>query len=58
VTPSLQEVVGQALDDLEPGACRRGLVNLIALQNARLVGCWADGEDEIVAHLDGLAVAS
>jgi hypothetical protein len=58
VAPSLQEVVGQALDDLDATACRRGLVNLIEVRGDRLVGCWADSDTEIVTRLDGLAVVS
>jgi hypothetical protein len=56
VAPELQEVVGQALDELEVGACRCGRVNLIEVQAGRLIGCWADGEDDVAARLDRLAV--
>jgi 3-dehydroquinate dehydratase/shikimate dehydrogenase len=56
VAPALQEVVGQALDDLDASACRRGRVNLIEVRGGRLAGGWADSDTEIVTHLDGLAV--
>jgi hypothetical protein len=56
VAPDFQEVVGQALDEIEAGACRRGKVNLIAAQGGRLIGCWTDGEGEMMERLDGLTV--
>jgi len=58
VAPELQEVVGQALDEIEPGACRRGRVNLIEARHGLLIGGWADGEQAVVERLDRLAVSS
>ena len=55
VAEPLQEVVGQALDELERGACRRGRVNLIEIYPDRLVGGWIDNEVEAVARLDAVA---
>jgi 3-dehydroquinate dehydratase/shikimate dehydrogenase len=51
VGPELQEVVGQALDALEGGACRRGLVNLIEMQGERMVGCWIEDDREAIVRL-------
>src|SRR5215212_11133543 len=56
VAPELQEVVGQALDEIEPGACRRGRVSLIESRDGRLVGCWEMGEQDVTARLSRLAV--
>jgi shikimate 5-dehydrogenase len=56
VASDFQDVVGQALDEIEAGACRRGTVNLIVAQGGRLVGCWTDGEGETMERLDGLTV--
>jgi 3-dehydroquinate dehydratase/shikimate dehydrogenase len=58
VAPEFQEVVGQALDEIEPAACRQGRVNLIEARDGRTIGCWADGEVEIVARLDRLTVSA
>lgn len=58
VAPPLQEVVGQALDELETSACRRGSVNLIEVRDGRMVGCWIDEPGEIAMRLDALAVPS
>lgn len=55
VAEPLQEIVGQALDQLESGACRRGRVNLIELHPDRLVGGWIDDETEAAARLDAVA---
>jgi 3-dehydroquinate dehydratase/shikimate dehydrogenase len=54
VAPLLQEVVGQALDGLEQGACRVGRVNLILLGDDGLTGAWIDDDRELVARLDEL----
>jgi 3-dehydroquinate dehydratase / shikimate dehydrogenase len=56
VAPPFQEVVGQALDELENGACRWGRVNLIEMCGGRLVGCWVEEQGEVVARLDEAAV--
>lgn len=51
VADALQEVVGQALDGLEQGACRVGRVNLIDMQDGTLVGAWIDDDSELAARL-------
>ncbi len=58
VGPELQAVVGQALDELESGACRRGVVNLIEFRGERqdMVGCCIDDDHEAVARLDATPV--
>jgi 3-dehydroquinate dehydratase/shikimate dehydrogenase len=60
VGPELQAVVGQALDALEGGACRRGLVNLIEIRGERreMVGCWIEEDREAVARLAATPVTS
>jgi hypothetical protein len=58
VAPELQEIVGQALDEIEPGACRQGRVSLIEWRDGRLAGCWEAREQDVSARLDRLAVAS
>jgi shikimate 5-dehydrogenase len=58
VAPAFEEVVGQALDELDHAACRVGRVNLIELQDGRLRGGWAASMDEAVARLDAQAVPS
>jgi 3-dehydroquinate dehydratase/shikimate dehydrogenase len=58
IAPAYQEIVGQALDELESVACRRGSVNLVIIQGGSLVGCWIEDDDEAVARLDALAVPS
>ncbi|MGE3267382.1 MAG: type I 3-dehydroquinate dehydratase [Chloroflexota bacterium] len=55
IAEPLQELVGQALDDLERGACRMGRVNFIELCGDRLVGAWIEGPAEAGARLDTLA---
>jgi 3-dehydroquinate dehydratase / shikimate dehydrogenase len=57
VSEPLQEVVGQALDTLERGACRAGRVNLIELHPDRLVGAWFDDTAEIGGRLDAVCAA-
>jgi shikimate 5-dehydrogenase len=56
IAQEFQEVVGQALDGLEPAACRVGRVNLIELRDGELVGGWFDHPDEVVARLAALTV--
>jgi 3-dehydroquinate dehydratase/shikimate dehydrogenase len=58
VAPDYQEVVGQALDEIELAACRHGRVNLIEVRDGHMIGGWADGEGEIVARLDRLRVSA
>lgn len=58
VAPEFQEVVGQALDEIEPGACRHGRVNLIEVRDGRMIGGWTDSEGESVARLDRLTVSA
>jgi hypothetical protein len=58
VAPAFQEVVGQALDEIEPGACRQGRVNLIEMRDGRMIGGWTEGEGEIVERLDRLTVSA
>jgi 3-dehydroquinate dehydratase/shikimate dehydrogenase len=56
IAPEFQEVVGQALDDLEAAACRVGRVNLVELRDGQTSGGWFDGEDEVAARLDALTM--
>jgi len=58
IAPAFQEIVGQALDELEPGACRRGYVNLVEMRGGSLVGCWIEDENEAAARLDALPVST
>ena len=58
IAPPFQEEVGQALDELEMAACRAGRVSLVEVRGGRLVGCWAEDEDEVVARLDTLPVTA
>lgn len=57
IAEPLQEIVGQALDQLETGACRMGRVNLIELRPDGLVGGWIDDPSEAAARLDAVAAA-
>ena len=57
VAEPLQEIVGQALDQLESGACRMGRVNLIELHPDRLVGGWIDDPSEAADRLDRVVAA-
>lgn len=56
IAPAFQEVVGQALDELETAACRRGRVNVVEVHDGRLIGGWIDDEAELAARLDALTV--
>jgi 3-dehydroquinate dehydratase/shikimate dehydrogenase len=56
VAPAFQDIVGQAVDELEAGACRVGRVNLIEVRDDGLVGGWVEGPDEAAMRLDALAV--
>jgi 3-dehydroquinate dehydratase/shikimate dehydrogenase len=56
IAPAFREIVGQALDELETGACRRGGVNLVVRRDDRLVGCWIEDAADASARLDALAV--
>jgi 3-dehydroquinate dehydratase/shikimate dehydrogenase len=56
IAPVFQDVVGQALDELETAACRIGRVNLVEVRDGRLVGGWIDGEADLVARMDALTV--
>ncbi|MCC7367735.1 MAG: type I 3-dehydroquinate dehydratase [Chloroflexi bacterium] len=58
ISEPLQEVVGQALDALEPAACRAGRVNLIANSLDGLVGGWIDGPAEAGPRLDAAHAAA
>jgi 3-dehydroquinate dehydratase/shikimate dehydrogenase len=58
VAPAFQEVVGQALDEIEPRACHHGRVNLVEMRDGRLIGGWTDSEGEIVERLDRQAVSA
>jgi 3-dehydroquinate dehydratase/shikimate dehydrogenase len=56
IAPTFQEVVGQALDELEAAACRRGRVNFVELRDGRLVGGWIEHEADAAARLDAQTV--
>jgi len=56
IAPAFQEVVGQALDELETAACRVGRVNLVEVRNGRLVGGWIEDEADLTARLDATTV--
>ena len=42
VHPPHQETVGQALDELDPSACRTGKVNAVYTRGDHLVGAWVE----------------
>ena len=48
VQPPHQETVGQALDHLDPSACRSGQVNTVYSRDDELVGAWAETPPERV----------
>ena len=56
IAPAFQEVVGQALDELETAACRIGRVNLVEVRVGRLVGGWIEDEAALAVRLDALTV--
>ncbi|MBA2448271.1 MAG: type I 3-dehydroquinate dehydratase [Chloroflexi bacterium] len=51
--PPHQEAVGQALDDLDPSACRAGKVNAVYARGDRLVGAWVETPAEQFALWTG-----
>lgn len=51
--PPHQETVGQALDDLDPSACRAGKVNAVYTRGDRLVGAWVESPAEQFALWTG-----
>ena len=52
VAEPYQEIVGQALDGLDAGACRVGRVNLIRWDDGRSIGDWIEDEVALAALLD------
>ena len=42
IHPPHQETVGQALDELDPSACRAGKVNAVYARGGALVGAWVE----------------
>jgi shikimate 5-dehydrogenase len=56
VGPQFEEIVGQALDEIDSSACRHGRVNLIEMREGHLVGAWVENDEEAVARLDATTV--
>jgi hypothetical protein len=53
VHPAHAETVGQALDTLDPSACRAGRVNTVYTRDDGLIGAWAESPDEQLALWTG-----